>query len=247
VTAMLFDGSPPWYVPDSPLPPARRVAVIAPHPDDFDVIGITLRLFHQASAQIAVAVLTSGASGVDDGFVNDGAPDAKRLVREREQEASCAFFGLPGEHLHFLRLVEGESGGIAESAANTERVFRFLSRWQPELVFLPHGHDPNLAHQRTFAIVRESLSRQRSAATLWLHRDPKTIAMREDVYVVFDDQAAEWKRALLRHHASQQSRNMRVRGHGLDERILRSNAQIARSAGRPDAFAEVFELQKVGQ
>jgi LmbE family N-acetylglucosaminyl deacetylase len=199
---MLFEGSPPWYVPDSPLPPARRVAVIAPHPDDFDVIGITLRLFHQASARIDVAVLTSGSSGVEDDFAGAAAPDAKRLVREREQETSCAFFGLPSERLNFLRLDEDQLGGIAESAASSERVSQFLSRSQPELIFLPHGNDPNLAHKRTFAIVTESLSRQRSAATLWLNRDPKTIAMREDVYVVFDDQAAEWKRALLRHHAS---------------------------------------------
>ncbi len=92
-------------------------------------------------------------------------------------------------------------------------------------------------------MVAESLSRQLPAATIWLNRDPKTIAMREDVYVVFDDEAAEWKRTLLRHHASQQSRNLHARGHGFDERILRSNAVVAASAGRPGAFAETFELR----
>jgi len=241
---MRFEGSPPWYVPDSPLPPARRIAVIAPHPDDFDVIGITLRSFHRAGAEIAVSVLSSGASGVDEDFVSDAAPDAKRRTREREQAASCAFFGLPAERLHFLRLAEDEHGHLAASDANLERVAEFLSQCQPELVFLPHGNDSNLAHQRTFAMVADALSRQRSAATLWLNRDPKTIAMREDVYVVFDDEGAEWKRALLRHHDSQQSRNLRVRGHGFDERILRANAQIALSAGRPGAFAESFELRQ---
>jgi LmbE family N-acetylglucosaminyl deacetylase len=234
---------PPLYVPDSPLPSATRVAVIAPHPDDFDVIGITMRLFQRASAQIALAVLTSGASGVDDGFATDVAPDAKRRIREREQGASCAFFGLPAGQLHFLRLDEDASGHMNESADNTERVAGFLSRSRPDFVFLPHGNDPNLAHQRTFAIVVDCLSRQRSTATMWLNRDPKTIAMREDVYIVFDDEAAEWKRALLRHHVSQQARSLRVRGHGFDDRILRAIAETARSAGRPGAFAETFELR----
>jgi LmbE family N-acetylglucosaminyl deacetylase len=244
VTAALFDGSPPWYVPDSPLPSARRLAVVAPHPDDFDVIAVTLRHFQRASAQIAVAVLASGASGVDDGFVTEAAPDAKRRIREREQEASCAFFGLPEGQLHFLRLAEDASGHLSDGTANSERVSGFLARWQPEFVFLPHGNDPNLAHQRTFAMVADALSRQRSAATMWLNRDPKTIAMREDVYVVFDDDAAAWKRALLRHHASQQARNLRVRGQGFDDRILLANAKTASSAGRPDAFAETFELRE---
>jgi len=244
VTTALFDGPPPWYVPDSPLPPASRIAVVAPHPDDFDVIGITLRLFQRASARIDVAVLTSGASGVDDAF--EAAPDAKGRIREREQEASCAFFGLPRERLNFLRLAEDASGHSDQSAANGARVAEFLARCRPELVFLPHGNDPNLAHQRTFAMVADALSHQHSPATMWLNRDPKTIAMREDVYVFFDDEAAEWKRSLLRHHASQQARNLHVRGHGFDERILRGNAETARSAGRPGVFAETFELRPSG-
>jgi LmbE family N-acetylglucosaminyl deacetylase len=245
VTAALFEGPAPWFVPDSPVPPAQRISVIAPHPDDFDVIGITLRHFQRAKAEITVAVLSSGASGVEDGFLTDAAPDAKRRIREREQEASCAFFGLPRAQLHFLRLAEDPLGHLDDSAANSERVAGFLSQCRPEFVFLPHGNDPNLAHQRTFAIVGDALLREHSTATMWLNRDPKTIAMREDVYVVFDDEAAEWKRSLLRHHASQQSRNLRTRGHGFDERILRGNAEAALSAGRAGAFAETFELRLV--
>ena len=231
----------PTFHPDSPLPSARRIAVLAPHPDDFDVIGLTLRLFQRASATITLGVLTSGASGVEDAFKAD--PDAKRRVREREQESSCAFFGLPREQLHFLRFAEDAHGHLDVSSANRSRLADFLDACQPELVFLPHGNDPNLAHQRTFAMVADALSRRRAPVTMWLNRDPKTIAMREDVYVLFDAEAAEWKRTLLRHHASQQARNLRTRGHGFDERILRGNAETARSAGHPGAFAEAFELR----
>ena len=243
VTLALFEGSPPWFVPDSALPAARRIVVMAPHPDDFDVIGVTMRHFHRAGARIDVAVLSSGASGVDDDVVDESTPDAKRRVREREQTASCAFFGLSAEQLHFLRLEEDAGGHLAAGGANGARISEFVARAGPEFVFLPHGNDPNLAHQRTFAMVTDALARVRSETTLWLNRDPKTTSMREDVYVVFDEQDAEWKRALLRHHASQRSRNLRVRGHGFDDRILRNNAAIAASAGRSGEFAEAFELR----
>lgn len=76
-----------------------------------------------------------------------------------------------------------------------------------------------------------------------LNRDPKTIAMREDVYVLFGEEDAVWKRALLRHHESQQRRNMRTRGIGFDERILAGNARIASAAARDGLFAEAFELR----
>jgi LmbE family N-acetylglucosaminyl deacetylase len=244
VSAALFEGPPPWYVPDAPLPAASRIAVIAPHPDDFDVIGITIRLFQRASATITLGVLTSGASGVDDAFESD--PDAKRRVREREQVSSCAFFGMPRDRVHFLRLAEDALGHLDGGEANRARVAEILARCAPEFVFLPHGNDPNLAHQRTFAMVADALARDHRATTMWLNRDPKTIAMREDVYVLFDEEAAEWKRTLLRHHASQQARNLHSRGHGFDERILRGNATTARSAGRRGAFAEAFELRAAG-
>lgn len=238
----LFAGSPPWFVPDVPLPAVRRIAVVAPHPDDFDVIAITLRRFQRAGAQIAVAVLSSGSSGVEDEFVADPTPDAKRRVREVEQRASCEFFGLPEQHLTFLRLAE-EDRHLALTPENTAEIDAFLVRSQPEIVFLPHGNDSNRAHQRTYEMVASALSRRQSRAALMLNRDPKTIAMREDVYVLFGEEDAVWKRALLRHHESQQRRNMRTRGIGFDERILAGNARIASAAARDGLFAEAFELR----
>src|SRR5689334_24172340 len=83
------------------------VLVMAPHPDDFDAIGLTLRHLHGLGHRLQLAVLTGGAGGVEDGF--EGATDAaaKVALREAEQRASCAFFGLPADRLHFLRLWEG--------------------------------------------------------------------------------------------------------------------------------------------
>ncbi len=208
---------------------------MAPHPDDFDVIAVTLRRLMERGAEIHVAVMTSGASGVDDAGLSRG---EKARVREREQEASCRFFGLPASHLRFLRLDE-DGGHLAESDANEEAIRAQLESVAPEIVFMPHHNDPNLAHQRTNAMVRRALARLGSRALIALNRDPKTIGMRVTAVTIFGEDEAVWKRALLRHHESQQRRNLRARGQGLDDRILALNAS---DAGLPGSYAEVFEV-----
>ncbi|RYY73478.1 MAG: PIG-L family deacetylase, partial [Comamonadaceae bacterium] len=89
------------------LPGPLAVAVVAPHPDDFDAIAVTLQLLQQQGHALHVAVVTTGASGVDDGF--GGALDdaGKAALRESEQHASCAAFGLPPGRLAFLRMWAG--------------------------------------------------------------------------------------------------------------------------------------------
>ncbi len=55
---------------------------------------------------------------------------------------------------------------------------------------------------------------------------------------------AEWKAELLRCHRSQQVRGLNVRGHGLDERILRVNRAAAGRLAIDLPFAEVFALEE---
>jgi LmbE family N-acetylglucosaminyl deacetylase len=241
----MFTGSPPWFVPPARLPSGQRVVVMAPHPDDFDVVSVTLRRLLEAGSPINVAVLTTGASGVEDAYVKGAGTGAKARVREAEQVASCAFFGLPAGRLCFLRLADDDSGHLADDAPNEQALDRLLEAWRPQLVFMPHGNDSNLAHQRTYAMVRRCLEARGSAATLLLNRDPKTIGMREDLYVLFDEREAEWKRELLRHHDSQQSRNLRTRGSGFDARILEVNAKAAAKAGLAASYVEVFEVMEL--
>lgn len=82
--------------------------------------------------------------------------------------------------------------------------------------------------------------------TAFLNRDPKTISMRHDVYTVFGEKDAAWKGQLIRFHESQQQRNLNVRNHGLDERILGLNRRIAKENLRLDMYAEVFEIEFLG-
>jgi len=76
--------------------------VLAPHPDDFDAIAVSMRYLHQQEHEIHVAVLTSGANDVEDGWNGARCMEEKKALREAEQQASCSFFGLPMDRLVFL-------------------------------------------------------------------------------------------------------------------------------------------------
>lgn len=224
-------------------PTRQRIAVLAPHPDDFDAIGLTLRFFHARGDEIHLAVLTSGASGVEDGFGNAHDDAAKAALREVEQRASCAFFGLPDARIHFLRLPADSGGNPRLDGANEATIRRFLQTADPHLVCMPHGNDSNVTHQRTYALFDAVARADKLAVRVLLNQDAKTIAMRHDVCLPFDEADAAWKAALLRLHASQHARNLNTRGHGFDDRVLAVNRASAAALGLPLTYAEVFELE----
>jgi LmbE family N-acetylglucosaminyl deacetylase len=238
-----FGGSRPWFLQDLPIPASLRVAILAPHPDDFDAIGITLRHLRANGNPLALAVLTSGASGVEDGFGGAYTKEAKGMLRETEQRESCHFFGLPEDQVAFLRLVEDAEGHPAESHSNCDQVRAFLLDKLPDLIFMPHGNDSNAAHRRTYRFFRRIAQEERLTLTACLNRDPKTLAMRSDLYTLFSDAQALWKAELLRFHRSQHQRNLNQRGFGFDERILRENQRNAAGWEARGSHAEVFELE----
>ncbi|HEX7890802.1 MAG TPA: PIG-L family deacetylase [Ramlibacter sp.] len=221
-------------------PRPLQVLVLAPHPDDFDAIGSTLRHLHLRGHVLHVAVLTTGSNGVEDGF--QGAVDAagKAALREGEQAASCAFFGLPPERLHFLRLWgEGAESDDAPLEA-------WIASRPADLLFLPHGNDGNRTHRRTFETVRRIAQQQRLQAWACLNQDAKTVDMRVDLVHAFGEEEARWKGGLLRLHRSQQERNLRTRGSGFDARVLEVNRKAARAMDCAQPYAEVFELVRLG-
>lgn len=228
------------------LPAGGRLMVLAPHPDDFDAIAVTLQRFARCDWEVHVAVLTTGVSGVEDGYGGATTAQDKAALRETEQRASCTAFGLPPEHLHFLRLDEDENGHQREDEANRQRVASVLTAVDPHCVFMPHGEDTNTAHRRTWSMFEAVARAEGLQVWAWLNRDAKTLAMREDVYTLFGAEEAEWKARLLRLHDSQQSRNLRTRGAGFDTRVLEVNRAAAREAGFDEGLAEVFELRRFG-
>lgn len=219
------------------------VMVLAPHPDDFDAVGVTMRLFRDNGNPIYVSVVSGSASGVLDEY-SPGADDAaKARFREEEQRDSARAFGLPEDHLRFLRLPEDEAGDPVEDAAAETAIRKAMEQVQPDLVFLPHGCDTNPGHQRVYAMFRRIATEWNRPLTAFYIRDPKTLECRLDAFLGFDEEAAQWKAELLRMHRTQQHRNLTLRGYGFDERLLQVNRDIATDIGCAEPFAEAFELE----
>jgi len=225
---------------ERPWPPCMTALVLAPHPDDFDAIAVTLRWLHQRGHVLHLAVLTTGASGVDDGHGDTYTDEAKAALREQEQRASCRFFGLPESRLSFLRLW----GAAALQAQDTERLRALLLALRPDLVFMPHGNDSNATHRRTYQSFRAIAAAEKLSLRACLNQDAKTLGMRSDLVMPFGPADAQWKAELLCHHGSQQQRNLRTRGIGFDERVLQLNRDAATAAGLEQPFAELFELER---
>lgn len=237
----------PLPLSDLRLPAGCPVAVIAPHPDDFDAIGVTLRRLREAGHPLAVTVLTS-ASGVEDVYCGPRSPtpELKAEIRRAEQRRSCGFFGLPPECLEFPECEQDGDWQVLESPRNAALLREFLQRTAAEIVFLPHGNDTNRGHQCCWALFRAvAAGLGRPLAGCYI-RDPKTLACRLDLYAGFGQEEAEWKAELLRFHHSQQQRNLRTRGTGLDVRILETNRTLARQLGIGEEYAEAFEVELFG-
>ncbi|MEI6166629.1 MAG: PIG-L family deacetylase [bacterium] len=230
----------PATIPSLTWPSMLRLFVLAPHPDDFDAIGVTLRFFHQRGCAIQVAVVSGSASGVLDEFW--AGHDAKVSAREQEQRASIRFFGLPDDHLVFLRLPEDATGDPVESPENEAVIRQALLSARPDIVFLPHGADTNVGHQRVYAMFR----RAAPGTTGFYIRDPKTVTFKTDLLMPFNEEDAEWKRKLLLHHQSQEHRNRILRGYGFDDRILDVNRRIAMEQACEEPYAEAFSLSGSG-
>lgn len=234
-------GRRPVHFSSYAIPSDLRLLVLAPHPDDFDEIAVTLRYFQGNGNPIFVSVVSSGASGVEDRFRTQASSETKAAIREQEQRSSCHYFGIQDNRLDFLQLPEDEDGHILDNAENFQKIRDCVHSIRPAMVFLPHGNDTNLGHRRTCELFTRAATEADFPLVTFLNKDPKTIRMRYDFYTPFGHAEAKWKAVLLRFHASQQERNLNTRGKGFDERVLEANRQSARECGCKKPFAEVFE------
>jgi LmbE family N-acetylglucosaminyl deacetylase len=235
----LLAGAGPRSLRDIAFPVPLEILVLAPHPDDFDAIGLTLRHLHGQGHTLHVAVLTTGASGVEDGFQGAYDDEAKATLREAEQRESCAFFGLPPERLRFLKLWGGSD--------DLSPLKTWMAARPADLLFMPHGNDSNRTHRRTYGSVCAIAAEQGTQAWAFLNQDAKTLDLRVDLFHDFGEEEAAWKAQLLRLHRSQHARNLRTRGSGFDQRVLQVNRQAAASLPTGLPYAEAFELMRLGR
>lgn len=232
----------PCSLLEQPIDTSSKLLVLAPHPDDFDAIGATLKFLFSNGNPLEVAVAYTG-SGVEDAYRPGLTLEIMTHLRELEQRNSLRFFGLPEGCLTFLRLENDGTDQMIESEHNLRLLESIVSQKAPDIIFLPHGNDTNSAHRAMYTMVRQIALRAHHPIALMLIRDPKNISMRTDLYFPFGEEEAAWKAELLRFHDTQQQRNINSRGYGFDKRILDSNRQNAKELGLPQPFAEIFEIE----
>lgn len=241
----LISTSKPCAIPDISLPETLRVLMLAPHPDDFDAIGVTMKFLLRNGNPITLGVVRTG-SGVENSYRPGLTLTGKADIREQEQRRSLEFFGLPEERLSFLSLENDFEDQPVDSPENCALVENFVIEQSPDIVFLPHGSDTNNGHRVMYSLLKQLAGKSERSLLMFLNRDAKTIEMRTDLYMPFGQEDAEWKALLLRFHDSQHQRNLHKRNHGFDDRVLNVNRMIAQELLLTHEYAEAFEVEYFG-
>ncbi len=216
----------------------------------------------QSGCDLWYAIASLSPSGVEDEYAQRrrdrdsiSLKEKKGNIRQKEQTRSAEMFGLGPGRLAFLGIEEEKE---LDSPGNLARIRKHLESVEPDIVMMPIGKDPNQTHAWVYQAFRKcannlAFKTEKPIVALY-SEDPKTIEIRKDLFVLFGEEGADWKRALLKIHDSQQERNIRSRGMGFDERILRMNhlswthlvetpTPVASSA----KYAEVFEVELFDQ
>jgi LmbE family N-acetylglucosaminyl deacetylase len=246
------------------LPCKARVLVLGPHPDDPESVAITLRLLLKSGCDLRYAIVSMSPSGVQD---QDALPaghldvtslgQRKIAIRRREQILAAGALGLTEERISFLCLGEDGGGTLSDSLGNRAEINLLLESTMPDIVIMPTGQDSNRTHAWVHRVFREHAKRcaqkRRRPLVALYNEDPKTLSMRTDLIVLFDEESAGWKMAVLKIHDSQQKRNLRLRKMGFDDRILKVNRlRFTLFSGSHDfdlssaGYAEAFEIERFG-
>lgn len=223
-------------------PRPMTILVTAPHPDDFDAIGVTLK-YLMGQGHLLHAFVAETGSGIDRFYGAGLNQEEKRLLRVREQAGSLRFFGLPDENCHFLRLNNAPDDQVMDDEANRLFLETRMRELRPDMLFMPHGNDSNRAHRDMYTMMKAIASKLEWPVALMKNSDVKTVDMRKDFYVGFDEADAQWKAKLLRYHDSQHQRNLRDRGYGFDDRVLMLNRKTATELGIREPYAASFEIE----
>ena len=137
---------------------ARKVLVVAPHPDDETLgCGGLISLLAQNGSAFYIVFVTDGSAS----HRNSRAWPSARLAAQREQEAcnALARLGIPNAALLFLRLSDAnmpapEAPAWENAVATVSDVLR---RFGPELALLPWRRDPHCDHRASWLLSQHAL------------------------------------------------------------------------------------------
>ncbi|MFN4295516.1 MAG: PIG-L deacetylase family protein [Brevundimonas sp.] len=143
---------------------ARRVTVIAPHPDDESLgCGGLIAALSADHRAVQVVFVTDGAGS----HPNSAAWPASRLARQRRREAQAALACLGATALPpvFLDLPDAGMPALDDPAGETVvgDLAAALTAFGSELVLSPWRRDPHCDHRDAWALTEAALSRARLA------------------------------------------------------------------------------------
>lgn len=180
--------------PVSP-PAGKRIAVLAPHPDD-ELLGCAGTLLRareeQPSTHIQVLYLTTGSLGSS----GEQTPEEVTRIRREESARGLAVLGIQqAEHASF------EDGALKSDTLEIERVAQFLEGAAPEIVMIPVPLDPHPDHRATVEIVMRILeARPVLQPGIWMYEIQPAFPMNALVRI---DGLEARKVLSLREHRSQ--------------------------------------------
>lgn len=192
---------------------ARRLLVIAPHPDDESLgCGGLIHAFAKDGRQVRIAFITDGGAS----HPSSNAWSRERLAARRRDEALAALvtLGLSRTDALFLDLRDADMpapGSRADRAA-CERLAAGIRSFKPDLTLLPWRRDPHRDHRDAWRLGRCALAAAGSPSdkleyAVWLDEfgapgdQPQADEAAPLVFDVTAGQAA--KRAAVYAHASQ--------------------------------------------
>jgi LmbE family N-acetylglucosaminyl deacetylase len=147
----------------TPLDPAqleaRRILVVAPHPDDESLgCGGLIATLAALGRRIHTVFVTEGGAS----HLNSPTWPRARLAAQREREAgeALAALGLGDHPRSFLRLRDAAmpKPDTAEGQAALARMQDIAKAFRPDLVLLPWRRDPHCDHQDSWRLATDALA-----------------------------------------------------------------------------------------
>lgn len=171
--------------PELDLSAARRVLVIAPHPDD-ETLGCGGTLARLAPVcEVHVLLVTTGDGG-------GGLPPGTSAMRKKEMAEAARTLGIAAPVLH----LDEPDGRFTDSPAYRSALAAILDRLQPNWVFLPWVNDTHPDHARIARASSQVLKRARVESLLYYETWTPVPA----THVVDITQTLEAKKAALLCH-----------------------------------------------
>ena len=147
---------------------ARRVLVVAPHPDD-ETLGCGGLIWHlvRLGREVHVVFVTDGGAS----HLNSPSWSRQRLATQREEEASEALRGLDADNASrtFMRLLDAAMPrqGKPDHERALKQAIRIINALRPDLVVLPWRRDPHCDHRDAWALFQTALTGLSAKPEVW--------------------------------------------------------------------------------